>query len=195
MTVRTICSALSFAIALCLFPLVAAAQKGTVSCPAGQAVQSVDFDKRTLSCVPLPSGSQWSAVRVVDNSGQLVGMLMDHGVLVRQFGNEWHSIHANSAGFSGDVVLFWYQSSDCTGTAYIAFDQAQVPHSVAQLGTGASATFYVPTPNTETNITVASFQPLSMPGTCEDEFAPFPLPTAIPTLVNVTTTLPWRLSD
>jgi hypothetical protein len=152
----------------------------------------------TVTCFALPSAAEDSnALRVVDNSGQFVGMLMGDDTVTRQFDtfdNKWHTFAAQMTGFFADSgVNFYYQSSDCTGAAYVEVD----PPDMGYLSTGASgATFYVPIPNTGTEITVASFRYLTATtDTCFSDLTPFPHDVAVPTPFDVTTTLPWRISD
>ena len=146
----------------------------------------------------LPSTSDSNALRVVDSRGQFVGMLMGDHTLMRQFDNKWYTFGARMTGFSADTgVNFYYQSSNCTGAAYVELDVPQLPRTVGYLSTRPSeAKFYVPIPNTGTNITVASFRYLTATtNTCFSDLAPFPHDVALPTLFDVTTTLPWRTSD
>jgi hypothetical protein len=155
----------------------------------------------TATCFALPSAADSNALPVVDNSGQFVGMLMGDHTLKRQFDtfdNKWYTFGARMTGFFADSgVNFYYQSSDCTGAAYVELDQPELPRAVGYLSTGESAaTFYVPIPNTGTEITVASFRYLTATtDTCFNDLTPFPHDVAVPTPSDVTTTLPWRISD
>ena len=200
MKIRLCFTALLFAIAVSPFPSVSAGPP-QASCPAGQAIQSVDFAKHTVTCVPLP---QSDALRVVDNDGQLVGMLLDASpaqTMARQFGNRWYRFQANGEGFvdtPGDTVLV-YESTDCTGTGYVlAFPSEQLLPDGQNVGTGASTTFYIGTPGTETVINALStrrIHSVDPGGFCTTEPVPVNLPVEVAMQVTVNTTLPWRVTD
>jgi hypothetical protein len=85
-------------------------QPGAVACPAGQVVSAVDFGKRTLTCVPLPTtNSESDALRVVDNDGQLAGMVIDVNLMARQLGNNWYYFRGLQTGFEETGVSLLYE--------------------------------------------------------------------------------------
>ena len=189
------------AIAASVFPSISLAQPTADVCPTGQIVLGVDFVRRTLICAPLPGAS---ALHMVDADGQLVGMFSDANVLVRRFSHEWFRFPVLASGFNpNSSVTLFYASDNCTGPAFVLLGTApgQVfAHFVPYVGEGASATFYVPQPGTDTATTTLSSRrvlTLADPsglGTCS-AVAPFQSAARIATPVYVTTTLPWRLTD
>jgi hypothetical protein len=135
---------------------------------------------------------------VLDERGQLVGMLMATNSLVRKFGDEWYSFAASQAGFLDNGVSLLYESVDCGGTAYVRTSPSSVPRSAQTLGAGASTTFYVGAPGTATTIDVAAIRTLfaSDPaGICKQQNPAFSAEVEASMLVNVTTTPPWRITD
>jgi hypothetical protein len=183
------------------FPLISLAQPTADVCPTGQVVQGVDFARRSLICAPAPGAS---ALHMVDADGQLVGMFSDANILVRKFNNEWFRFPVLATGFdANNSVTLFYPSDNCTGPAFVLLGTAlgQVfPYFVTYVGETASATFYVPQPGTDTTTTTLSSRRVltlanpSGSGTCS-AVAPFQSGARIATPVNVTTTLPWRLTE
>src|SRR5262245_23646463 len=185
------------ATAVWAFPSLSEAQSALGLCPSGQVVQGVDFAKRSIICAPLPSGARSSALRVVDDRGQLVGMLVDTNSLMRKFGDEWYSFGGLQTGFLDKGVSLLHESVDCGGTAFVRTSPSSLPRSAENLGGGASTTFYVGVPGTATTITVAGVRALSSSdpvGICKQQSPTFAAEVEVSVPVNVTTTLPWRLA-
>lgn len=185
------------AMAIWAFPLISKAQSAPHMCPAGQVVQGVDFVKRSLICAPLPGGSRSNALRVVDDRGQLVGMLMGVNSVVRRFGDEWYSFDGFQTGFADKAVALLYESVDCGGTAFVRTSPSSLPRSAQNLGGGGSTTFYIGVPGTATTITVAGVRTLSAAdpgGICKQQSPTLSAEVEVSMPVNVTTALPWRLT-
>jgi len=171
----------------------------TASCPAGQAVQGIDFSKRTVTCVVLPTSTAESdALRVVDNDGQFVGMLVDanSSSYARQVGNRWYLFLAQlrDEGFQEIGVTFFYESADCSGPPFILDVGRLLIVPANNVGAGASTTFYVGTPGTAT--TINSLSSLRS-GVCSPTRTGLPeqVQVEVPMQVSVNTTLPWRVTD
>ena len=184
-------------VAACPMPSIATAQD-RVHCPNGQVVESVNFKKQSLRCVPLPivSGSS-GALRVVDSGGQTVSMLIGISLFARQFDGVWYAFPAFLTGFGESGISFYYESSDCTGTDFVLVDKANAPQSVPYRSIGGSAaTFYLPRPGTVTTRSFSSTRniiPTGSPDTCQS--AAFSADSAVPMPFTVNTTLPWRVTD
>ena len=189
------------AIAVGAVPSLSPARSTADVCPTGQVVQGVDFVKRSLICAPA-SGA--SALHMVDADGQLVGVFSDPNTLARKFNNEWFRFPVLATGFDANSsVTLFYPSDNCTGPAFVLLGTAlgQVfPQFVTYVGEGGSATFYVPQPGTDTTTTTLSSRRMlslanpSGSGACS-AVAPFQSGARIATPVNLTTALPWRLTD
>ena len=204
MKIRLFLTASLSAIGVCASPSISAAPPtsppATAACPTGQVVQAIDFAKRTVTCVALPTGSGKSALHVVDNNGQFVGMLVDSGLLLRKFNDKWYLFFGSQGdvGFVESGVSLFYESSDCTGPGFILNDESSLLPGTFNVGSGASTTFYVPTPGTATTIIYSSFLNINAAtpaGVCGQPREPASAPVAVPMQVNVNTTLPWRVTD
>src|SRR5438552_561227 len=104
-------------------------------CPAGTAIQGIDFSTRRLVCVPV-SG----ALKVMDAANQQVGLLLGGDLLVRNVGNEWFSLSFTKLGLlTGGFVNYYYESEDCTGQPYL-LDFGELPRSATPIINGTYVT-------------------------------------------------------
>ena len=132
-------------------------------CPSGTVVQGVDFYRHQLVCVPAGGGSD--ALKVMDANNQEVGVFIGFGFLARLVNNEWTQLTFDSNGFNGGGFAVYYESSDCTGPAYIPdFSGSSIPKTVGYTVNGTSVTIYSPVPGSFADRTVQSFQNLTSAG-------------------------------
>lgn len=93
---------------------------------SGSGARAAGDPKREAS---FPLGSSKSGpARYVDANGQLIGYHLDSGVAVRFVGddNDPISIPLTRAGIAPGVAYFLYESTDCTGPAYVEVDNSSI---------------------------------------------------------------------
>jgi hypothetical protein len=123
-------------------------------CPAGTAIQGIDFTTRKLVCVPVGVG----ALKVIDSANQEVGLLLDSGTLIRLLDNEWIVINFSRNGFFDTVFTVYFETVDCTGQMYFPdFFGPTLPRPVITVLRGSFATLYYPAPGTFVERTIRSF--------------------------------------
>jgi hypothetical protein len=81
--------------------------------------------------------------RVVDSLGHLVGPFFLPNFAVRQIGEETLAIPVGTNGFRRTVFTFFYVSSDCSGTRYLAEEPDRLVRDSLVAG---SRLFYSPAP-------------------------------------------------
>lgn len=163
------------------------------SCPTGQAVNGVNFKTEALNCVPVSSPAS-NSFRVVDNDGRLVGKLIGGGHVASLVNGEWFFLRVLTTGFPDRFVTFWYESVDCSGTGYVQDDTTTLPRSAGWLGSGASITLYTGAASRRVLRSLRAFHESNPNPTC-NVMPDTQLDVALPTLVNVTATLPFRLTE
>ncbi len=99
------------------------------------------------ACLPSERSIQWSAgatvaapppvltpgpLRVIDQNGAAVGVLVTSGIAAKQAGDLWVALPVTPMGFQSsaptDVVGF-YQTSDCSGDMYLPVDTGNLLRS------------------------------------------------------------------
>jgi hypothetical protein len=112
-------------------------------CPAGTALQGIDFSARKVICTPVVGAG---ALKVVDAQGAEVGLFTGSQSLARLVGNEWISLPFNANGFVGAASLQnLFEAADCSGRSYIGDPGPVVPRSGPLLIQGSYLTVYLPT--------------------------------------------------
>lgn len=165
------------------------------ACPAGTAVQGVDFYRQKLLCVPVSGGSD--ALKVMDATNQEVGMFVGFGTLARLVNNEWTQLTFDQNGFLGNAFAVYYESADCTGPAYIPdFSGAVTPKVVGFTVSGTSVTIYSPVPGSFADRTVQSFQNVTSAGfdLCQPMAASVQT-VAVPQTTTISNNPPFRISQ
>jgi len=165
------------------------------SCPAGTAIQGVDFYRQKLLCVPVGGGSD--ALKVMDATNQEAGVFIGFGFLARLVNNEWTQLTFDSNGFNGGAFAVYYESADCTGPFFVPdFSLATIPKVVGYTVNGTSVTIYSPTPGTLADRTVQSFQNLSSAGfdVCQPMAASVQT-VGVPQTTTISNNPPFRISQ
>ncbi len=70
------------------------------------------------------------ALRVLDQNGLAIGMLASPGFAARQVGDLWVGLPLSPTGFQiNDTLFTFYQSTDCSGDAYMQLDSMSLPRT------------------------------------------------------------------
>ena len=170
------------------------------SCPAGTAIQGVDFYRQKLLCVPVGGGSD--ALKVMDATNQEAGVFIGFGFLARLVNNEWTQLGFDSNGFNGGGFALYYASANCDADAqapqpYIPdYSGAVIPKPLGYTVNGTSVTIYSPTPGTLADRTVQSFQNLTSAGfdLCQP-MAPSVQTLGVPQTTTISNNPPFRISQ
>ena len=185
-------------LAICFLALGLSSQRLNAQvkgCPAGTAVQGVDFTSKKILCGSV-AGSE--GFKVMDANNRHVGFLVDAGNLARLIDNEWTLLPYTRGGFSPSGGWLYFESTDCTGPRYLPPDiERYLPRRVITQLNGAYLTLYYPANATATERTVRSQLGVPADGTIVSQCVPpdtqFTAQMAIPQTTTLSNSPPFRI--
>jgi len=140
-----------------------------------------------------PSGG----FRVVDSADRVVGPLVDFDHVVRLIDGHWFALNVDKSGFEDAGVFYLYESTDCSGQAYLEYNDRLPEWGVSSLGGGSSLTLYYAAPPIVPR-TIQSSRAVFSSGAPQPCLGPLNfagIPVGVPMTATVTATPPFRLVD
>jgi hypothetical protein len=160
-------------------------------CPAGTAIQGIDFSTRRLICVPVAGDA--AAFKVMDSANQQLGFLLDSNILIRLVDNEWTAFFFQQDGFGPQGFGYLWESTDCTGQAYIQ-DFGGMPRNAVPIVSGGFVTLYYGARETFVQRTIRSFKNFSSDtGFTDCVQTEFSAPVGVPQTATFSVTPPFHI--
>lgn len=116
---------------------------GAVRIVTGTATCNSNNENPLSWNVAAPSGG----FRVLDSADHLVGPLVDFDFVVNLIDGHWFALNVDKTGFKEAGVFYLYESTDCSGQAYIEYNNGLPEWGVSSLGGGSSLTLYYAGPS------------------------------------------------
>ena len=135
--------------------------------------------------------------RVLDSNDALVGPLVDFDHVLRLIDGHWFAPGVTKSGFVEAGISYLYESTDCTGQAYLQYDDRIPEASGSSLGGGSTLTIYYPAPPI-TPRTIQSSRSVFSTGAAQPCLGPLGfigVQVGIPTSATITASPPFRLVD
>lgn len=135
--------------------------------------------------------------RVLDTKEALVGPLLEAGHVLVFIDGHWFAPGVTKSGFVETGLFYLYESTDCTGPAYVEYND-QIPEwGGSSLGGGSSLTIYYAAPPL-TPRTIQSSRAVFSSGPAQPCLGPLNfvgVPVGIPETATLTASPPFRLVD
>ena len=135
--------------------------------------------------------------RVLDSNDALVGPLVDFDHVVRLIDGHWFAPTLSKSGFQETGLFYLYESTDCTGQAYVEYNDRIPEWGGSSLGSGGSLTIYYAA-QPIVRRTIQSSRSVFSSGPAQPCLGPLNfagVPVGIPQTATLTASPPFRLVD